>query len=176
MTTLFTTIKTTLLTTLAASALLSITSTAQASVIHISTAYSTAVAPSTNDVTAQANYYKTTVLAAVAANPAGHGLYGTTIAQSTSSIQNQALFKNGNVSGSKGNIAWDINIDFNVASAEAAKPWVFRAGVDFGNGGAIFLDGVALTANKTDMWWNKSYNTASEVFNITSFYQQVIIL
>jgi hypothetical protein len=56
-------------------------------------------------------------------------------------------------------------IHFGVASAGA---WDFRAGVDFGKGGALFLDGVALQTISTDMWWNSTYNDPAQYFGVSS--------
>ena len=52
--------------------------------------------------------------------------------------------------------ALESTITFYVTPADSGT-WSFRAGVDFGKGGALFLDGVALDSKNTDMWWNYSY-------------------
>jgi hypothetical protein len=56
-------------------------------------------------------------------------------------------------------------INFGVASAGA---WDFRAGVDFGKGGALFLDGVALQTISTNMWWGGSYSNPTQSFGVSS--------
>lgn len=43
-------------------------------------------------------------------------------------------------------------------AATAGDDWTFRAGVDFGKGGAIYLDGVLQQSYDHDMWWNYSYS------------------
>ena len=50
-------------------------------------------------------------------------------------------------------------ITFYVTSATS---YDFRAGVDFGGGGALFLDGQALDFKGSGMWWNSNYGTASQ--------------
>ena len=55
--------------------------------------------------------------------------------------------------------ALESTIKFDVTSATSFD---FRAGVDFGGGGALFLDGVLLDSKSTDMWWNYSYNDANQ--------------
>ncbi len=63
------------------------------------------------------------------------------------------------------NSALAATIDF---TASTAGTWEFRTGVDFGLGGAIFLDGVALAYNTNNMWWNGSYADPTQSFDITS--------
>jgi len=58
-----------------------------------------------------------------------------------------------------GNDAFKATISFGVADAGV---WSFRSGVDFGLGGAMFLDGVAQTFRTTDMWWAGSYGNPSQ--------------
>jgi hypothetical protein len=64
------------------------------------------------------------------------------------------------------NLALNLNgqglegtITFYVTSATSFD---FRAGVDFGGGGALFLDGNALDFKGNDMWWAGNYGTASQ--------------
>ncbi len=68
-----------------------------------------------------------------------------------SSYNNLALNLNGQ--GLEGTIT------FYVASATS---YDFRAGVDFGGGGALFLDGHALDFKGNDMWWAGGYGNASQ--------------
>jgi hypothetical protein len=70
-----------------------------------------------------------------------------------------------NVTTSTGGIIF--NIDFGVSAAQAGN-FDFRFGVDFGGGGAVFLDGVAITYNANDMWWSGDYNNAGGVFSFSS--------
>jgi len=69
-------------------------------------------------------------------------------------VDNSSLF------GSSTNIAFRSTIDFGVTAAQAGS-WSFRTGVDFSNGGALFLDGVALDVGTGDMWWNGSYSNSA---------------
>jgi len=70
------------------------------------------------------------------------------------------------VVGSYDNLALNLNnngleatIKFDVTTAGT---WDFRAGVDFGGGGALFLDGTALDFKGNNMWWAGTYSNASQ--------------
>ena len=119
---------------------------ANASTITISTGYSTASAQTSADA------YKNVVNAAVVTPGAG---YGSTSVSSYDNVSNSSLF------GSNANIASRSVIDFGVSASQAGA-WSFRSGVDFGKGGALFLDGVALDYKSSDMWWAGNYNNASQ--------------
>lgn len=54
------------------------------------------------------------------------------------------------------NSALQATIDFGV---HTAGTWEIRAGVDLGEGGAMFLDGQQVAFNNTNMWWNGSYGS-----------------
>lgn len=57
------------------------------------------------------------------------------------------------------NSALESTITFDVT---AGGDWDFRAGVDFGGGGALFLDGTAIAYNPNNMWWAGSYANADQ--------------
>lgn len=118
---------------------------AHASNITVSTGFSAAGPQATADD------YLNTVNAAVATPTAG---YGSTSVSLYDGVSNQTLF-----GGPGTNIAFKSVIDFGVSTAGA---WDFRFGVDFGSGGAVFLDGVAQDFRNTDMWWNGSYGDSSQ--------------
>lgn len=63
-----------------------------------------------------------------------------------------------------GNDAYKATVTFGVSDAGL---WSFRSGVDFGLGGAIFLDGVAKTFKTNDMWWNGSYSNPSQYLSFS---------
>jgi len=77
-------------------------------------------------------------------------------------LSNQSVF-----GGSNMDIAFREKVDFGVSAGQAGN-WGLRAGVDFGNGGAIFLDGVALGFKSNDMWWAGSYANTSGTFDFSS--------
>jgi hypothetical protein len=108
------------------------------------------VATTSPSIQANAAAYKLAVDAALA-NPAGY--------KGSKSV---AVYDNLRVSdyfgGLNSNYAFESTINFGVTSAQAGA-WNFRTGVDFGYGGALFVDGVALGVNTTNMWWNGSYGT-----------------
>ncbi len=62
--------------------------------------------------------------------------------------------------------ALESTITFDVTTA--GQDWTFRAGVDFGKGGAIYLDGTAEQSFANNMWWNGNYNTAGQYFQFTA--------
>ena len=69
---------------------------------------------------------------------------------------------NGSVfGGSNSFLATRATISFGLANAGSMD---LRAGVDFGLGGAVFLDGVALGFTSNDMWWAGSYANTSQSF------------
>ena len=106
---------------------------------------------------ASANDYRSVVNAAFVAP----GANSTTVAL-YDNLSNQNVF-----GGSAMDIAFRSTIAFGVAPGQAGT-WDLRAGVDFGNGGAVFLDGVALGYKSNDMWWAGSYADASQSFQFTS--------
>lgn len=54
------------------------------------------------------------------------------------------------------------------AAATGGDDWTFRAGVDFGKGGAIYLDGVLQQSFSNNMWWNGSYTVPGQYFQFTA--------
>jgi hypothetical protein len=117
---------------------------AQASVIQVETA------TGSTPFLANAGAYQ----AAVAAALAGPG-YMAAAPASLDYISHQGLF------GGNTNFAMKTTVNFGVATAGT---WSFRAGVDFGMGGAMFLDGTAVDFKANDMWWAGSYGDASQFF------------
>ena len=95
--------------------------------------------------------YKTAVDAAIANTSAYKG------SKSVSVYDNLTVNSN---FGALSSYAFESTIDFGVTAAQAGN-WNFRTGVDFGFGGAMFLDGVALGYKDaegwvTEGWWNVS--------------------
>jgi len=97
--------------------------------------------------------YRSVVDAAVVG---GH----TTVLSSYDNVSNNSVFGTGN-----SDIAFKSTIDFGLS---AAGTYSFRAGVDFGRGGAVFLDGQAVAVNSNDMWWSFDYNTPNGSFLINN--------
>ena len=64
-----------------------------------------------------------------------------------------------------GTWAMKSTIEFGVATASTFD---FRVGVDFGMGGAMFLDGQAVDFRGNDMWWGFDFNNAAGVFSATA--------
>lgn len=119
--------------------------TANASVITVQVA--------TTSPAAQANAaaYKLAVDSAIA-NPAAYKGSKSVAVYDNLSVKNYF--------GGISNYAFESTINFGVTAAQAGT-WNFRTGVDFGYGGALFVDGVALNYNTHDMWWANNYGTAN---------------
>ncbi len=119
--------------------------TANASVITVQVA--------TTSPAAQANAaaYKLAVDSAIA-NPAAYKGSKSMAVYDNLSVKNYF--------GGISNYAFESTINFGVTAAQAGT-WNFRTGVDFGYGGALFVDGVALNYNTHDMWWANNYGTAN---------------
>ncbi|MFC0168951.1 CCXG family PEP-CTERM protein [Pseudoduganella danionis] len=121
---------------------------ANAAVITFQTGTSTAGIQST------AQAYADVVNAAVSA-PGAHSV----VLSSYDNVSNNSIFHAGT-----NNIAFKSTINFGLTSAGT---YSFRAGVDFGNGGAVFLDGQVVDIKKNDMWWGGSYSNSSQYFQVS---------
>ena len=126
---------------LALALLASLALNANASVITVQVASTSPAAQ------ANAAAYKLAVDAAIA-NPAAYKGSKSVAVYDNLSVKNYF--------GGISNYAFESTINFGVTAAQAGT-WNFRTGVDFGFGGALFLDGVALGYNTHDMWWANSY-------------------
>lgn len=124
---------------------------AQASTVTFATASSTA------GPQADAEGYRAVVSAAMA-TPSAKSM----VVAQFDNLSNQHVF-----GGSALDLVFQATIDFGVSPAQAGS-WGLRAGVDFGHGGAVFLDGVALGFKATDMWWGGSYANPSQSFQFSS--------
>jgi hypothetical protein len=67
----------------------------------------------------------------------------------------------GSLFGGSANFAMKTTVNFGVATAGT---WSFRAGVDFGFGGAMAIDGVVVDFKNNDMWWENGYGVPSQHF------------
>lgn len=63
------------------------------------------------------------------------------------------------------NEAYKATVSFGVSTAGL---WEFRSGVDFGWGGAMFLNGASKTFKTNDMWWNGNYSNPSQFLSFSS--------
>jgi hypothetical protein len=120
---------------------------ANASVITMDTRYSDSAPLSTADA------YRTTIDQLAAAAPTAG--YGSTNLASFDGVSNQSVF-----GGSNSNIAFRYTVSFGADSGA----WNFRIGPDFGNGGAVFLDGILMGFKTNNMWWAGSYASTSQDF------------
>ncbi|MBW8780053.1 MAG: CCXG family PEP-CTERM protein [Burkholderiales bacterium] len=72
-----------------------------------------------------------------------------------------ALASFDNINFSLSNSALEATVSFYVTAPTTFK---FRAGVDFGGGGTMVLDGTGLDTHGNDMWWAGSYSDSSQYF------------
>lgn len=121
---------------------------ANAAVITFQTGSSSA------DAQASAQSYADVVNAAVT------GSGRSVVLSSYDNVSNNSVFHTGS-----SNIAFKSTIDFGLTSAGT---YSFRAGVDFGKGGAVFLDGQAVTFKTNDMWWSGNYSNSSQYFQVSN--------
>ena len=135
---------------LAAAALLFIGS-AHASTIKIETASTTF-----GGTFADAASYKAAVDSALTASDSVG--YGAATVDSYNAISNHSLF------GAYGDMAFKSTVSF---GASESGTWQFRSGVDFSQGGAIFVDGTALDFNSHDMWWAGNYDNTTQIFDVS---------
>ncbi len=120
---------------------------AQASVVTFETA------SSLTGVQSSAADYQTAVNQAfIAAGGAAH----SAVVPLFDNLSNASVF-----GGSNSFLATRATVNFGLASAGSMD---LRAGVDFGLGGAVFLDGVALGFKSNDMWWAGSYANTTQSF------------
>jgi hypothetical protein len=122
---------------------------AEAAVITFQTGYSNA------GVQTSASSYRDIVEAAVANSP-----YGSTVLSNYDIVSNQSLFGAGAT-----DIAFKSSINFGL---NTAGTYSFRAGVDFGNGGAVFLDGQAVDLKSGDLWWAHDYVNTNSVLSVSN--------
>ncbi|WP_295753908.1 CCXG family PEP-CTERM protein [Undibacterium sp.] len=141
-----------LITSLAAAVAITAVASASASNIIIETGFSNATAQ------ASAIAYQSVVNAAVMGASSG---YGAKTVDSYAALSNQGLF------GSNQNIAFKSTVTFGVTAGEIGN-WSFRAGVDFGKGGAVFLDGKEVAFKNNDMWWAGNYANPTQFFQFSS--------
>ncbi len=138
---------------LAGAASLALPGAGKASLITFDTRYSA------SGPLASAAAYRT-LIDGLAAAPATAG-YGSSTLNSFSATSNQSVFR-----GSNSNIAYRYTLDFTVDPAKAGT-WSFRFGVDFGRGGALFLDGQAVAFRNTDLWWGGNWNATAQLLQVT---------
>lgn len=86
--------------------------------------------------------------------PAG---YGAGYVPEFANLSNQGTFN-----GSSSDIAFHTLISLDVTPSQAGI-WNMQFGIDYGWGGALFVDGSQVDFRNTDMWWNGSYADPSQI-------------
>lgn len=98
--------------------------------------------------------------AAFAAANGNAGGYGCTFINDYTGVTNLSLFSPPPRNGQFGLLA---EVFFEVTPAEAGV-WQFRYGADFGRGGGLYVDDIALDEKwNTDLWWANNWNNTSEI-------------
>jgi hypothetical protein len=72
------------------------------------------------------------------------------------------LSNQGTFSGSPTDVGFHTLITLNLTSAEAGI-WNMQFGIDYGYGGALFVDGSLVDFRNTDMWWLGSYSDPTQI-------------
>ena len=94
-----------------------------------------------------------------AANPAVAG-YGCTFISAYTGITNIGLFA---PPSRNDNFGLYAEVFFEVTPAQAGL-WQFRYGADFGLGGGLYVDDIALDEKwNVDLWWNNDWNNTSQI-------------
>ena len=78
-------------------------------------------------------------------------------------VDNQELVP----SGSPNNIAFHYQVNFGLNGGQAGSV-DFRIAPDFGFGGAVYLDGLEVDYNPSDMWWGLNWSNSSQLFSFSN--------
>jgi hypothetical protein len=100
--------------------------------------------------------------AETAFNNASDGVpgYGCRFVDAYVNVSNVGLFSPPALNG---NFGWFAEVFFDVTPAQAGV-WEFRYGADFGLGGGLYVDDVALDEKwVTDLWWNFVWTNPSQI-------------
>ncbi|WP_395702285.1 CCXG family PEP-CTERM protein [Aquabacterium sp.] len=134
---------------------------ASASLITLHTRASGAAAAPAGSVASLGSYYHDTIEAALAGAP-GAGYCDVTLSSFADTSNHGSCS-----GGSSSNIAFAYKLDFGLDAAQGGD-FSMRLGVDFGKGGAVFLDGQLLDARNTDLWWAGNWSAGSQLFQFSS--------
>jgi hypothetical protein len=86
--------------------------------------------------------------------------YGCAFVNAYTNVNNVGLFA---PPSRNDDFGWFAEVFFEVMPAEAGV-WEFRYGADFGRGGGLYVDDVALEEDwNTDLWWNFNWNNPNEI-------------
>jgi hypothetical protein len=100
---------------------------------------------------------------AFAIAPDGATGYGCEIITSYTGVTNSSVIPG----GVQNNFGLSAESFFEVTPAEAGV-WEFRYGADFGSGGGLYVDDVALDEKwGSDLWWANNWNNASKILQGT---------
>ena len=56
-----------------------------------------------------------------------------------------------------------LKVNFSVSADNAGESLVFQLAPDAGMGGALYVDGILVDVDTTDLWWNGSWNNVSDL-------------
>lgn len=95
-------------------------------------------------------------------NTASDGVagYGCTFVNAYTGVSNVGLFS---PPAQNGNFGWFAEVFFEVTPADAGV-WQFRYGADFGLGGGLYVDDIALEEDwNVDLWWNYLWTDPTQI-------------
>ena len=70
--------------------------------------------------------------------------------------------------GSLVDIAYLYTVDLAIDPSQVGN-YEIQVAPDFGLGGTVLLDGVAVALNSNDMWWDGDWSNTSQIFDFSSF-------
>ena len=103
--------------------------------------------------------YVTNWDALLTSNPVPPAGYGAADVPEFTNLSNQLTF-----GGSNGDIGFHTLITLDVTPSQAGI-WNIQFGIDYGWGGALFVDGSLVDFRNTDMWWAGSYSDPNQLLS-----------
>lgn len=94
--------------------------------------------------------------------------YFSSWSSQTSAISSQSLSSFTNVVAPGSNHHSHLQVSFDVSGAFAGGDWAFQVAPDAGYGGAMYLDGVLIDVDTSDLWWGFSWGNINELLAATS--------
>ncbi len=84
----------------------------------------------------------------------------------TSAVTTQNLAAFTSVSGGNNKFSY-LSINFTVSGAYAASTFAFQIAPDAGFGGALYLDGLLVDVDTSDLWWGLNWASISELLTVS---------
>jgi hypothetical protein len=81
----------------------------------------------------------------------------------TTTINSNTLSEFTNITAPGSNYHSRLEVDFSVGTAFAGNDWAFQIAPDAGFGGAMYLDGIQIDTDTSDLWWGFSWGNVTEL-------------